>query len=182
MKGTLCSIAALLTLALAGCGTAKQEGAGASDSSAPAPKAEQTDQPTQPTTTDATVTVEVLTPEVNAGEKVKVVVRVEVPQGLHAYTPEIGGSFRPLRIDLKDGPIDMLKPEFPKGEQKDFPSLSDKPLPVYVGRVDIPVEVTLSKGAKGEVSATLTVETQLCSDEVCYPPTQHDVTFTVKVN
>lgn len=182
MKGILCSIAALSLLALVGCGGTKEETADPSSSSNSSPQPEQPDRPAEPTETDATVTVEVLTPEVNAGEKAKVVVRVEVPEGLHAYTPEVGGSYRPLRIDLKDGPVDMLTPEFPKGEMKEFPGLSSEPLSVYEGRVDIPVEVTLSKDAKGEVTATLTVETQLCTDEVCYPPNQHDVTFTLKVN
>ncbi len=182
MKGILCSIAALSLLALVGCGGTKEETADPSTSSSSHTQPEMPDQPDQPTATDAKVTVEVLTPEVNAGEKAKVVVRVDVPEGLHAYTPEVGGSYRPLRIDLKDGPVDMLTPEFPKGEMKEFPGLSSEPLSVYEGRVDVPVEVTLSKDAKGEVTATLTVETQLCTDEVCYPPNLHDVTFTLKVN
>jgi len=133
MKGILCSIAALSLLALVGCGGAKEETADPSSSSSSYPQPEMPNQPDQPTATDAKVTVEVLTPEVNAGEKAKVVVRVEVPEGLHAYTPEVGGSYRPLRIDLKDGPVDMLTPEFPKGEMKEFPGLSSEPLSVYEG-------------------------------------------------
>jgi DsbC/DsbD-like thiol-disulfide interchange protein len=178
VKGILCSIAALSLVALAGCGGTKETNEPAPSSTA----APQPEQPSQPAATDAKVTVEVLTPEVKASENARVVVRVEVPEGLHAYTPEVGGSYRPLRIDLKDGPVDMLKPEFPKGELKQFPGLSSEPLSVYEGRVEVPVEVSLSRGVKGDVTVTLTVETQLCSDEVCYPPNQQEVTFTVKVN
>ncbi|MER3413327.1 MAG: hypothetical protein C4341_03640 [Armatimonadota bacterium] len=182
MKGILCSIAALSLLAIAGCGGAKKESAESSNASTSSLQPGQPGQPDQPAEADAKVSVEVLTPEVKAGAKAQVVVRVEVPEGFHAYTPEVGGSYRPLRIDLKEGPVDMLKPDFPKGEMKQFPGLSSEPLPVYEGTVDIPVEVTLSKDAKGEVTATLTVETQLCTDAVCYQPNLHDVTFTVKVN
>lgn len=178
MKGMFCSIAILSLIAAVGCGSAKDEQLRPASSPSPN-QATPSDQPTE---ADAKVTIDVLTPEVKAGEKAQVVIRVEVPEGLHAYTPEVGGSYRPLRVDLKEGPVEMLKPEFPKGAMKEFPELSSEPLPVYEGRVDIPVEVTLAKDAKGEVTVTLTVETQLCTDKVCYPPTLHDVTFTVKVS
>lgn len=136
---------------------------------------------TEPTTTEATVTADLKTPSAKPGGAVEVVVKVEVPEGLHAYAPEVGGTYRPLRIDVKSGPVDRFTAAYPKGELKKFAALSQDPLAVYEGTVEVPVTITLTNEAKNPAEITLVVETQLCSDTVCYPPAEHEVTVSVPI-
>jgi DsbC/DsbD-like thiol-disulfide interchange protein len=180
MKGAL-GILSLIAAAIwiVGC-SQPSNGESAGESATKAPSND-SGAPAGTTAAEATVTAEVKTPSAKPGGAVEVLLKVVIPDGLHAYAPEVGGTYRPLRVDLKSGPVDRFTAAYPKGELKKFPSLSQDPLAVYEGTVEVPVTITLTKDAAKGAEITLLVETQLCSDSVCYPPQEHEVKVAVPI-
>jgi uncharacterized protein YyaL (SSP411 family) len=137
-----------------------------------------------PATPHVHVEAEVVTPDVRAGSRVQVEVRLELPEGWHinSHRP-LQEYLRPTELRLEPGEAYELTPiDYPQGETLALP-FSPEPLSVYQGTVTLTVEVRVppSMGA-GTHTIPLRLSYQMCSDRECLAPAEArvDVPFLLK--
>lgn len=122
---------------------------------------------------DSPPRVSVVTPQtaVKPGSKVTVTVRVVVPSGLHAYQNPPSDRFQiPLTVVVDGNEFRVGRITYPRGVPYQMKG-ADETSMVYMGTVNIPVEVTVPNRA-GRFRMPITVRYQHCSDRTCYPPKQ----------
>lgn len=121
------------------------------------------------------------------GNRVTLVLDFEMGPKRHAYAPGVEG-YRPLRVRLDPRPLlSVHETAFPESTPYLFAPLNET-VPVFLGRFRVTQDVTLADGRafaellktpdpKLEVTGTL--DYQVCSDSVCYPPSALLLRFTL---
>ena len=129
-----------------------------------------------------TVTGSIGNGTVGRGSSARGVVVLDIPGGLHVNSNRpaseyaIPTSVRVTGTGVKVGPV-----RYPRGKNQKF-QFSEKPINVYDGRVSFPFTVSVPKNFRGDtVRVRAVVRYQACTDEVCYPPRDKDITFTARV-
>lgn len=127
--------------------------------------------------------------EVVPGRRVTLVLELALAPGLHAYAPG-AAEYRALSLRLDRHELaELHAPVLPASRDFYFAPL-DETVPVFEGRVRIRQDVTFADGrgfqgffARGETSLALTgtLDYQLCSDKVCYPPASLPVRWQFRV-
>jgi AhpC/TSA family/Thiol:disulfide interchange protein DsbD, N-terminal len=127
--------------------------------------------------------------EAAPGQRVTLVLDFEMKPAMHAYAPGVQG-YRPLRLRLDPQPlVTVQEPLFPPSRSYHFAPL-DETVPVFEGRFRITQDVTLAGGRDftellktpdPRLELTGTLEYQVCSDRVCYPPAALSVRWTIAV-
>ena len=75
----------------------------------------------------------------------------------------------------------MSGPTYPRGVNRKF-QFSETVINVYEGTVRFPFTITVPAGFRGNtVSVRAVVRYQACTDEVCYPPRNKEITMTARV-
>ena len=127
--------------------------------------------------------------EAAPGQRLTLVLEFEMKPKMHAYAPGVEG-YRPLRLQLEPQPLlKVHETAFPPSRPYRFAPL-DESVPVFEGRFRVTQDATLAGGRdfveflktadpKLEVAGSL--EYQVCSDRVCYPPAAMPVHWTIKV-
>jgi hypothetical protein len=118
--------------------------------------------------------------EIRPGNRVLLVVDIELPERMHLYAP--GSDYTPadLRV-IDDENIRGGRLLLPEAEIF-YLEVIDESVPVYHDSARIRRELTLSpeyEGSRIEVPAVL--EYQTCDDEICFPPGRFDLTFELSV-
>jgi hypothetical protein len=128
-------------------------------------------------------------PAAAPGQRLTLVLDFEMEPTFHAYAPGVAG-YRPLELRLDPHPlVTFHETVFPPSRPYFFAPL-DETVPVFEGRFRVTRDVTLAGGRdlaealkapdpKLELRGTL--EYQVCSDRVCYPPASQPLRFTVKL-
>jgi hypothetical protein len=123
------------------------------------------------------------------GQRFTLVLDFEMKPTLHAYAPGVRG-YRPLRLRLEPHPLATAhETAFPPSTSYRFAPL-DETVPVFEGRFRVTQDVTLAGGR--EFDALLkepapvlelvgTLDYQVCSDKVCYPPASLMLRWVVTV-
>jgi DsbC/DsbD-like thiol-disulfide interchange protein len=129
-----------------------------------------------------TVTGSIGSGSVARGAVARGVVVLDVPGGLHVNSNRpaseyaIPTSVRVSGTGVKVGPV-----RYPRGKTQKF-QFSETPINVYDGRVSFPFTVTVPKNFRGNtVRVRAVVRYQACTDEVCYPPRNKEITLTARV-
>jgi len=123
------------------------------------------------------------------GNRVTLVLDIEMEEGHHAYAPG-DHSYRGLSLRLEPDPlIEAHHTELPEPTEFHFVPL-DETVPVYEGRFRVLKDVTLATGSEAasaieagpEHTLHGVVGYQVCSDRICYPPGELAVSwsFTLK--
>ncbi len=114
------------------------------------------------------------------GATIKVVARVSIPEGWHAYqNPPKSEYENPLKLSLGKTTVKASSWGYPKGKAQVF---SGQNTLVYEGKIAVPFRVTVPKTAKkGTLKVPVRVEYQLCNDSTCLPPSTTETTLLVTV-
>lgn len=123
------------------------------------------------------------------GNRLTLTVDVELAKGVHAYAPGSRG-YRALELRLEPQPLlSFGETVYPTSHPYVFRPLEET-VPVFEGRVRLTRDITLAGGKETadllrSPDPTLTIrgslEYQVCSDRVCYPPRSLPMSWTLKV-
>ena len=123
------------------------------------------------------------------GNRISLIVDIELGNGMHAYAPGSKG-YRALELRLDpQALLSFAETMYPPSHPYVFRPLQET-VPVFEGRVRLARDVTLAGGKEmGELlqspdpSLTIrgNVDYQVCSDRVCYPPRALPLSWTLKV-
>lgn len=115
--------------------------------------------------------------EVRPGNRIALVLEVELPPGMHVYAPGVEG-YRPVTLTLDEHPALLVHaPEFSEARKLHLKAIGET-VPVFEGRARILQEVTISpfyQEPRLEVAATFSY--QACDERVCYAPAKVPLTF-----
>ncbi len=114
------------------------------------------------------------------GAKVKGVVKLVFPDGIHAYqNPPSKDYMIPVVVAAKGKAFKLVSVSYPKGVSR--PSAGEKSdVMVYEGTVQIPVVVQMP-AKSGKVAVSLKVSWQACNEADCFQPEEVVVTRVVNV-
>jgi hypothetical protein len=130
--------------------------------------------------------------EVAPGRLVTLVLDFVMAPRMHAYAPGVKG-YRPLSFKLAENPfVTAREVRYPESRPYTFEPLKET-VPVFAGHFRILQDVTAlgpNRGRGGtpasviqmtEIDLNGTLDYQVCSDTVCYPPASTPVQWTLKV-
>jgi hypothetical protein len=123
------------------------------------------------------------------GNRVSLIVEIDLEKGIHAYAPGSRG-YRALELRLEPQPLLAFGDTvYPPSHPYVFPPLKET-VPVFEGRVRLMRDVTLAGGKETaellqSPDPNLTIrgelQYQVCSDRVCYPPRKLPLRWTLRV-
>lgn len=119
---------------------------------------------------------------VTRGGSAKGSIVLSIPGGLHVNSSRPASEYAiPTTVRLSGAGVRISGPTFPRGVNRKF-QFSENTINVYEGTVRFPFTVTVPTGFKGDtVRLRAVVRYQACTDEVCYPPRNKEITISAKV-
>ncbi len=116
------------------------------------------------------------------GGSAKGAIVLSIPGGLHVNSSRPASEYAiPTTVRLSGAGVRISGPTFPRGVNRKF-QFSENTINVYEGTVRFPFTVTVPTGFKGDtVRLRAVVRYQACTDEVCYPPRNKEITITARV-
>ncbi len=119
---------------------------------------------------------------VSRGSTVRAYVVLNIPGGLHVNANRPGAKYQiPTTLRVTGSGITLGAVSYPRGVRRKF-SFSDEAIYVYEGRTVLGFNVTVPKGFRGNtIRIRAVVRSQACTDEVCYPPKNQEITLTARV-
>lgn len=119
---------------------------------------------------------------VSRGSTAKGSIVLNIPSGLHVNSNRPKSEYAiPTSIRLSGKGVRTGGIKYPGGRNRKFQFSEDK-INVYEGRVSIPFTVTVPEDFQSNVvRIRAIVRYQACTDEICYPPKNKEVTITAKV-
>lgn len=135
-----------------------------------------------------TLTVSASNATVSAGERIGLVIDMDLRPGLHVYAPGVQ-DYIPIAWTMKDAKgWTAHEVRYPAAEQLHLKAI-DETVPAYQGHVRLTREITIADAgglkAAADASGTLTVEGSLryqaCDDTMCYIPETLPVVWRLKV-
>ena len=119
---------------------------------------------------------------VQKGKAARGTVVLSIPGGLHTNSNRPGNRYQiPTTVRLTAAGARVSGPTYPRGVNRKF-QFSDTVINVYEGTVRFPFTVTVPAGFRGNtISVRAVVRYQACTDEVCYPPRNKEITITARV-
>lgn len=119
---------------------------------------------------------------VSRGSTAKGAIVLSIPGGLHVNSSRPNSEYAiPTSVRLSGQGVRTGGISYPRGRNRKF-QFSENVINVYEGRVSIPFTVTIPANFRGDVvRIRAVVKYQACTNEVCYPPKNKEVTITAKV-
>lgn len=117
------------------------------------------------------------------GKTVRGTVTLSIPSGLHVNSYRPNSEYAvPTNVRVSSsGGVRLGPVSYPRGRNRKF-SFSERPINVYEGRVSFGFNVTVPATYRGStVRVNVTVRSQSCTDEVCYPSKTKQITVTARV-
>ena len=121
--------------------------------------------------------------KITRARKARATVVLDIPHDLHTNSNRPGSEYAiPTTVKVKPvGGVKIGPVVYPRGVNKKF-EFSEKALNIYEGRVEFTFDVTVLRSyRKPTVEIEVTVRSQACTTEVCYPPKSRTVTLTADV-
>ena len=126
------------------------------------------------------------------GSRIRLVLAVDLPKGMHVYAPGVQSSYIPIDWKIPDSKGWMaFPPVYPPAKTLHLPAIQESAL-VYEGKLRVERDVTIAQANElapflsPEKALTLegTFRYQACDDKVCYTPQNVPLkwTFTVQQN
>lgn len=120
--------------------------------------------------------------EVRRGNRVTLVMEVELPEKMHLYAPGVEG-YTPTSVTIPEIPyLEAHETTFPEAEVMELPAIGEV-VPVFHGSVRILQDVTVSpRFPDGDtLSIPATFSYQACDDKVCFIPSKLELSFDMKL-
>ena len=134
-----------------------------------------------------TLRLSVSNPTAAPGQRVTLLLDFELAEKRHAYAPGVVG-YRPLGVRLEPSPLFTARqPVFPASRPYRFEPL-DETVPVFEGRFRVTQDITLGDGRAlaqplkdrdPRIEVVGSLDYQVCSDTVCFPPATLPLRFTL---
>jgi hypothetical protein len=141
-------------------------------------------QKSQVKTRHLTLTSYVSDDKVFAGNRVSLILDIDLPAKMHLYAPGVKG-YRAVDVQIDPNPnVRLLNTAFPKAEIMNLPVIKER-VPVYSGKIRITKDVLL--GTEDRLKRTTNIELtgafiyQACDDKICYLETKVPLNFSLEV-
>lgn len=141
-------------------------------------------QKSQARTEHLTLTSYVSDDKVYAGNRVSLILEIELPPKMHLYAPGVKG-YKPVAFQVDARPsFRVLDTNFPQSTIMNLPAIKER-VPVYSGKVRITRDIILSTDEsmrkESNVEITGAFEYQACDDKICYLETKVPLKFSLAV-
>jgi len=119
---------------------------------------------------------------VSRGGSVRGTVTLSIPGGLHVNSNRPNSEYAiPTTVRVSAVGAKTSAVSYPRGRNRKF-QFSENAINVYEGTVSFSFNLTVPANFKGNVvRVRAVVRYQACTDEVCYPPRNKEVTLTARV-
>jgi hypothetical protein len=119
--------------------------------------------------------------KVRPGNRVSLVVEIEMPAKMHIYAPGVQG-YRPVALLIENSSdIAVHEMKYPKARIMNWKAIKER-VPIYEGRIRIERDFTVSPSIKTEkLELKGTLEYQACDDRICYAPTKVPLVLPLEV-
>ena len=122
--------------------------------------------------------------KVYAGNRVSLILDVELPPKMHVYAPTVKG-YMPVDLQMDPNPnVRMLNTSFPTATTMDIPAIKER-VPVYSGKFRITKDLVLGTEdnlrKESIIEVTGTFAYQACDDKICYLETKVPLKFSLQV-
>lgn len=116
------------------------------------------------------------------GKTTRGVIRLNIPAGLHVNSSNPKSEYSiPTSVKLTATGAKVGAVRYPRGTDRKF-QFSPNTINVYEGNVSFPFTVTVPANYKGKtISVKAVVHFQACTEEVCYPPKNKEITLTATI-
>jgi len=126
-----------------------------------------------------------------AGSRVTLTAEIELPPGVHVYSPGVAG-YKPIQLVLHpSSAIDPAPATYPSSKILYLEAIKEQ-VPVFEGKFRITRDVTLTHSKAGDgiravfsegktVSIAGELQYQACDKTICFPPTSVPVKWELKV-
>ncbi len=116
------------------------------------------------------------------GKTTRGVIRLSIPAGLHVNSSNPNSEYSiATRVTLSASGVRLGAVKYPKGTDRKF-QFSPNTINVYEGNVSFPFTVTVPANYRGNtISVKAVVRFQACTEEVCYPPKNKEITLTATI-
>jgi len=122
--------------------------------------------------------------KVQRGRTVQGAIVMDIPSGYHVNANRPLGKYAiptSLKIEAPQG-VTVSAVSYPRGIVRKLKAVNNEPLAVYENKVIFRFRITVPANYQGnEVALKVGVRFQSCSDEVCFPPKNHNVNFGIGV-
>ena len=116
------------------------------------------------------------------GSKARGVITMSIPSGLHVNSNRPSSQYAIATTVRLSGPgAGSSSVSYPRGHNRKF-EFSENLINVYEGTVHFPFVVNVpARFSGGTLRLRAVVHYQACTNEVCYPPKDKEVTLTARV-
>jgi len=131
-----------------------------------------------------TLTSYVTDDKVYAGNRVTLILDIELPVEMHLYAPGVKG-YKPVAFELDPHPnVRFFDANFPKATMMNLPVIKER-VPVYSGKVRITRDIIIGTDdnmrKEADVQITGNLVYQACDDKICYLETKIPLAFSLVV-
>lgn len=119
---------------------------------------------------------------IKRGSSAKATIIMDIPGGLHVNSNNPGSEYSiPTVVKASASGAKVGGVIYPRGKNRKL-AFSEDTINVYEGRAVFAFNVAVPAKFKGNViKIPVNVRYQACTDEVCYPPKNKEITLTAKV-
>ena len=119
---------------------------------------------------------------VKRGDTARGIVALSIPGGLHVNSNKPNSPYAiPTSVRITGSGVQIAGVNYPRGHNRKF-AFSENTINVYEGRTPITFRVKVPENFRGNViRIRAVVRYQACTDEVCYPPRNKEITMTARV-
>ena len=124
---------------------------------------------------------------VRGGQRITLVLDLELSKGFHAYAPGVSAEYIPVRWDVTGSEAwKVHDPSFPTATAIDF---AGERVPVFSGRFRVTRDVTLaaekvlrkSASENHELAVSGSFRYQACDDRQCFPPETLPIEWRIRI-
>jgi DsbC/DsbD-like thiol-disulfide interchange protein len=135
------------------------------------------------------VTASASNARVRAGQRISLVLEVDLAPRLHVYAPGVSADYIPIDWTMKESPAILIKEAaYPASKKLRLEAIKET-VPVYQGTFRLVRDVTIARDAavrplldpEGRLTIEAALKYQACDDKVCYPPETVPVRWTLQV-
>jgi hypothetical protein len=121
-------------------------------------------------------------PAVERGGTARGTIVMDIPGGLHVNSNRPNSEYAiPTTVRVSATGARVAGVAYPRGKSRRF-QFSEEAINVYEGRTVFNFNVRVPANFKGNaVKVRAVIRYQACTDEVCYPPKNKEITLTAKV-
>jgi hypothetical protein len=125
------------------------------------------------------------------GSRVTLAAEIELPPGVHVYSPGVKG-YKPIQLELRPrSGIELSQVTYPNSKILYLEAIQER-VPVFEGKFRITQDVTVTPSKTGDVvrslvsaqktiSITGELKYQACDKAICYPPTSVPLKWQLQI-